>query len=100
MLDAAEPIDGWDFAELLETNIGNAAHDLYGKLYVHVGSLLLSFKDRLSTTGVNFLIHNMNATELHKNLAPNTFARIEVRFQATSRYLEAILSLTLDIEHL
>lgn len=78
MMDSAEPLGGWDFAEVLETNIGNAAYDLYGKLFVHVGSLLLSFKHRVSTTGVNFVVYNLNATELPKALTPTTFARIEV----------------------
>ena len=78
MLDSAEPLAGWDFAELLETDIGNAAYDLYGKLFVHVGSLLLSFKHRLSDTGVSFEMHNLNATELPKTLGSTRFARIEV----------------------
>jgi hypothetical protein len=68
MLDSAEPLAGWDFAELLATNIGNAANDLYVKLFVHVGSLLLSFKRRLSNTRASFEMHNLNATELSKTL--------------------------------
>lgn len=78
MMDSADPLGGWDFAEVLATNIGNAAHDLYGKLFVHVSSLLLSCKRRLSNTGATFEMHNLNATELPKTLGSTRFARIEV----------------------
>lgn len=78
MMDNADPLAGWDFAEVLETSVGNAAFDICGKLIVHVRSLLLSFKHRLSTTGVIMELHNLNATELPRTLSATTFARIEV----------------------
>lgn len=80
MIDTDDPLSGWNLADVLGTNIGNAAYDLYGKLYVHVGSLLLSFKHRLSNTGADFELHNLESAELEKTLAPTTFARIEVSF--------------------
>lgn len=78
MMDSADPLSGWDFADILRTQVGTAVKDLYGKLFVHVRSALASFKHRLSTTGVQFELHNLNATELPRFLAPTSFARIEV----------------------
>ena len=78
MMDSADPLGGWDFAEVLEADTGNAAHDLYGKLFVHVSSLLLSFKRRLSNTVASFEMYNLNATELPETLGSTRFARIEV----------------------
>lgn len=78
MMDSADPLGGWDFAEVLEADTGNAAYDLYGKLFVHVSSFLLSFKRRLSKTGASFEMHKLNATELPKTLGSTRFARIEV----------------------
>lgn len=78
MMDSADPLGGWDFAEVLEADTGNAAYDLYGKLFVRISSLLLSFKRRLSSTGANFEMYNLNATELPKTLGSARFARIEV----------------------
>lgn len=79
MLNGTEPLSGWDFAEVLSTKSGTAINDLYGRLFVHVRSALLSFKHRLSSAGANFELYNLNATELPQTLAPTTFARIEVR---------------------
>ena len=78
MMDSADPLGGWDFAEVLEADTGNAAHDLYGKLFVHVSSLLLSFKRRLSNTVASFEMYNLNATELPETLGSTRFALIEV----------------------
>lgn len=79
MMDDAEPLSGWDLAEVLQTSTGTAINDLYGKLFVHVRSVLISFKRRLSSSGARFELYNSNATELPQIFAPNTFARIEVR---------------------
>jgi hypothetical protein len=78
MMDSADPLGGWEFAEVLSTDNGNAAYDIHGKLFVHVTSLLRSFKQRLLNTGAKFEIYNLNATELPGTLAPTKFARIEV----------------------
>lgn len=78
MTEIAEPLGGWDFAEVLSTQVGTAANDLYGKLFAHVRSVLFSFVQHLRCTGVEFELHNLNATELPQTLAPTTFARIEV----------------------
>ena len=78
MSDAENPLAGWFFAHVQRTNAGNASMDIYGKLYVHIYSRLLLFIQRLSNTGVNFEIRNLDATELPKALAPTKFARIDV----------------------
>lgn len=79
MSDTADPLGGWNFVEILQTSAGLAGNDLYGKLFVHVRSTLLSFKHRLLEEGVKLELHNLNATELPQTLTPATFARIEVR---------------------
>lgn len=84
MMDSANPLKGWDLAEILQTHVGTAVNDLYGKLFVHVRSALVSFKRRLSRTGAHFELYNLNVVELPDVLAPNTFARIEV--QSPSSY--------------
>ena len=78
MIDTADPLCGWSLSDILETSIGNAAYDLYGKLFVHVATLLLSFKHRLSNVGATFELHNLEVADLEDTLAPTTFARIEV----------------------
>jgi hypothetical protein len=78
MMDSAEPLCGWDMAEILRANTGNAVNDLYGKLFAHVRSELVLFKKRLSNTGAVFGMYNLNATELPKTFPKTTFARIEV----------------------
>ena len=78
MLDTADPLSGWGMAEVLQTDAGNAANDLYGKLYVHICSLLHTFRNRLTSVGATFELYNSNVRDLPRFLAPNTFARIEV----------------------
>lgn len=85
MLDSAEPLSGWKMLDVFQTDNGSAVNDLYGKLFVHICSVLLSFLRRLSSAGVNFELYHMNATELLDVLTPSSFARIDVRFtQRTS----------------
>ena len=78
MMDEAEPLSGWDFAEILKVKAGMASNDLYGKLYVHISSALRAFTNRLNTVGATLELHNANARDLPQILKPNTFARIEV----------------------
>ena len=79
MLDDADPLAGWFGPKVSETNAGRATNDIYGKLFVHVRSLLLSFVQRLRNIGTEFGIHNLNATNLPKVLGTTRFARIDVR---------------------
>jgi hypothetical protein len=78
MMDSAHPLGEWDFAEVLGADNGNAAYDIHGKLFVHIGTLLRSFKQRLLNTGAKFEIYNLNAIKLPETLASTRFARIEV----------------------
>ena len=78
MLDDADPLAGWFGSEVSKTDAGRATNDIYGKLFVHVRSLLLTFVQRLRNTGAEFGIHNLNATNLPEALGTTRFARIEV----------------------
>jgi hypothetical protein len=78
MLDDAGPLAGWFGPEVWKTNAGRATNDIYGKLFVYVRSLLLSFVQRLRNIGTEFGIHNLNATNLPKALGTTRFARIDV----------------------
>lgn len=78
MNELADPTMGWSFSEVLKTDAGSAVHDLYGKLYAHVGSVLSKFKQRLSDIGARFELHNIDLIDLKDIYAPATFDRIEV----------------------
>ena len=80
MMDDVEPLEGWNFPEVLETKHSSAANDIYGKLFMHLSSALSSFKHRLSDFGANFELRNLDAAELPRVLTPGSFARIEVQF--------------------
>lgn len=67
-----------ELTEVLNTDAGNAVHDIYGKLYAHLGSVLSKFKRHLSGTGVRFELHNVDLLSLKNVYAPETFDRIEV----------------------
>jgi hypothetical protein len=79
MNELADPTMGWSFTEILNIDTSNAVHDIYGKLYAHVGSVLSKFKQRLSDTGARFELHNIDLVDLQDVYAPGTFDRIEVR---------------------
>ena len=79
MNDMADPTMGWDFAEILAIDAGNAVHVVYGKLYAHLGSVLSKFRRRLSDFGAQFELHNIDLLDLQDVYAPSTFDRIEVR---------------------
>lgn len=78
MLDDADPLAGWSGAQVPQTDVGRAVNDIYGKLFVHVRSRLLSFLQRLRNTGTNFEVYNLNAINLPVALGSTKFARIDV----------------------
>ena len=94
MMDDVEPLEGWSFAEVSETMHSSAANDIYGKLFTHIGSVLSSFKHRLSDSGANFELRNLDAAELPGVLAPASFARIEVLFTTTRQLSRSSLTFT------
>jgi hypothetical protein len=79
MNELADPTMGWSFTEVLNTNAGNAVHNVYGKLYAHVDSIPSKFKQRLSDTGARFELHQTDLVDLQDVYTPATFDRIEVR---------------------
>lgn len=85
MRDLADPISGWNFADILNTDSGHATNDLYGKLYTHIHSTICLFKDRLTRTGAAFELFNTNAACLRNVLSqsPPSFARIDVSSSPT-----------------
>jgi hypothetical protein len=85
MDDIADPTLGWSFPEVVATDAGSAVHDIYGKLYAHVGSVLTKFKRHLSDVGARFELHNIDLLDLHDVYAPATFDRIEVDMTTTVR---------------
>lgn len=84
MMDSADPISGWNLAEVLSTASGSASNDLYGKLFTHIHSTICQFNNRLTQTGAAFELFNTNAAHLPSVLAqspsttPTSFARIDV----------------------
>lgn len=78
MLDDADPFAGWSGAQVSKTDVGRAADDIYGKLFVQVRSRLLAFLQRLRNTGTNFEVYNLNAINLPTALSSTKFARIDV----------------------
>lgn len=75
---ADDPITGWSLAQILQTDVGAASKDVYGKLYVHIRARLFSFIRRLSNSDTEFEIHNWDATQLPSVLGSTQFARIDV----------------------
>lgn len=69
---------GWSFSEVLATNSGSASNDLYGKLYVHVRSILGTFRHCLLEHGVTSELLSIDAADLPAYLPKAYFARIEV----------------------
>ena len=85
MNDMADPTMGWSFPEIMATDAGNAVHDMYGKLYAHVGAVLSKFRRRLSDVGAQFELHNIDLLNLRNVYAPATFDRIEVDMTMATR---------------
>ena len=83
--EVQDPKIGWDFTELLVFDAGKAVHDIYGKLYAQVGSILGKFKHHLSDTGARFELHNINLLNLPDVYEPATFDQIEVCTTAIAR---------------
>lgn len=77
MMNSADPLSGWTFADVLKTDNGSATNDLYGKLSAHIRATLLALIHRLSSVGANFELYHVNAIELPAKLTPAPFARIE-----------------------
>ncbi len=62
----------------MDTFVGGAVNDVYGKLYFHVKGTLTSFHQRVQSLNVSFHLFHFDAKELLDYLSVGTFARIEV----------------------
>lgn len=83
MMDSADPLDGWDWREVLKTSSGLATNDLYGKLVVYLRRLFFDFHNVLQSHVLTFSLFNTNAGSLPHHLPKNNFARIEVSLNPT-----------------
>lgn len=78
MLDGASPMEGWSTQEVLDSPIGRASNDLYGRLHYYVRDLISRLHRWLSASTCSFQLFNVNAAELPDLLDGLTFDRIEV----------------------
>lgn len=74
----ADPFDGWDMREILNTKCGPARGDTYGKLYHFLKRLFAQFRHQLSLHDVKFKVLNLKAPELKWVIGNERFSRIEV----------------------
>jgi len=80
MKDDADPLEGWNFPEILEQKSVPASNDIYGKLYYYLHDQLSSFRRKVRTsTSFNFMLFNMDAKALAGHFGSTVaFDRIEV----------------------
>ncbi|KAK1094570.1 hypothetical protein LTR48_000119 [Friedmanniomyces endolithicus] len=95
VMDPADPLDGWDWREVLSTSTGLATDDLYGKLTAYLKQLLAKFHDGLRSRAYIFYLFSMDAASLPHHLPKDTFARIEVSNIVDVAYLG--IGRTLDL---
>ena len=100
MNELSDPTMGWDFSTVLGTDAGQAVYDIYGKLYVHIYSVLGKFKRRLSDIGARFELHNIDLLSLPDVYAPATFDRIEVNLHGHCHTQNSRLMELTDNKHL
>jgi hypothetical protein len=79
MRDNADPLDGWSAEDVEMTPYGPAKADIYGKLFVHLRSVLRAFLNRITNLKVSFRLLQVDARLLPNHLEDGTFDRIEVR---------------------
>lgn len=83
MMDSADPLDGWQLAEILQGSYG-AKDDLYGQFYMLVKNHLMRFCEKLSALEMDINLFQVDAEHLsshiHEVRGSKTFYdRIEVR---------------------
>ena len=82
LFDSADPLEGWNMAEVYQQHCGPASSDLYGKLYFYLKRHLRVFLKRISSFPVDFQLLQIDARDLsaHMHMLGNDlFSRIEVR---------------------
>lgn len=78
MPDNADPLTGWSAKEVHETSAGLAKADIYGKLFVHLRTVLAAFLHRVSALKISFVLYHVEASALPKYLNRDSYNRIEV----------------------
>jgi len=82
MEDNADPLQGWNFSDILKQSAGPAINDLYGKLFCYLHDQLSMFRRSLRTSrSCNFKLFNMDVRALAEHFGGAvTFDRIEVQW--------------------
>lgn len=78
MPDNADPLTGWSLKDVQQTSSGLGKADIYGKLVVHLRTVLAGFLHRLSSSQISFLLYHEEASNLPKFLNCGSYSRIEV----------------------
>jgi hypothetical protein len=68
MKDSADPLNGWDIAEIAVMLSGPATSDIYGKLFYYLRGLFRGFCNRLSPLNVSFQAFHLDAQDLPDQL--------------------------------
>lgn len=90
MPDNADPLTGWSAKEVHNTSAGLAKADIYGKLFVHLRTVLAAFLHRLSSLQISFVLYQEDASALPKYLNRGSYSRIEVcKVQRVAPQLES-----------
>ncbi|KAL2293460.1 hypothetical protein FJTKL_05361 [Diaporthe vaccinii] len=87
MPDNADPLTGWSAKEVHNTSAGLAKADIYGKLFVHLRTVLAAFLHRLSSLQISFVLYQEDASALPKYLNRGSYSRIEVSNIADTGYM-------------
>ncbi|RYP39103.1 hypothetical protein DL766_000559 [Monosporascus sp. MC13-8B] len=78
MMDDADPTSGWSMKSFLESGVGPAKNDVYGKLYHYLKHLFADFHGRLRSMPVTFDLLHVDARLLPGALVGQHFDRIDV----------------------
>ncbi|KAJ0168197.1 hypothetical protein CTA2_8707 [Colletotrichum tanaceti] len=87
MKDDADPLHGWSSKDVQAASNGPASDDIYGKLFVHVQTLLGAFLRRLSGLRASFQLFQMDASDVPGHLEAGSYTRIEVSNISDACYL-------------
>ncbi|EGP86268.1 uncharacterized protein MYCGRDRAFT_86714 [Zymoseptoria tritici IPO323] len=85
--DEDDPLNGWDWGEIMRTDSGPATNDLYGKLYFLLSEKLARFVRRIRSGPFHFHFHSRDAAILPKVFTNIRFARIETSNIVDEYYL-------------
>ncbi|KAJ5928510.1 hypothetical protein N7466_007466 [Penicillium verhagenii] len=72
-----DPLDGWNPTEVFNIWSGPAINDIYGKLWIYLGSVLVRFFNRVKDLNVTFKVLNSRFEALPWALGDTKFDRID-----------------------